>query len=92
MRMQMKFALLTILCLLTAFAAAETKPVVVFIATGGTIAMKIDPVKHAPVPAISGRPAGHGAGRLEVRHRRGEERFQRAVGLHGPGALDGAHS
>jgi L-asparaginase len=28
--------------------------VVQLIATGGTIAMKIDPVKHAPVPAISG--------------------------------------
>ena len=35
-------------------AAAQTKPVVKFIATGGTIAMKIDPVKKAPVPAISG--------------------------------------
>ncbi len=30
------------------------KPLVQFIATGGTIAMKIDPVKMAPVPAISG--------------------------------------
>ena len=30
------------------------QPVVVLIATGGTIAMKIDPVKIAPVPAISG--------------------------------------
>lgn len=29
-------------------------PVVSLIATGGTIAMKIDPVKNAPVPAISG--------------------------------------
>jgi L-asparaginase/Glu-tRNA(Gln) amidotransferase subunit D len=28
--------------------------VVRLIATGGTIAMKIDPVKKAPVPAISG--------------------------------------
>src|SRR5438105_8174878 len=34
--------------------ATQDKPVVVLIATGGTIAMKIDPVKHAPVPAISG--------------------------------------
>jgi L-asparaginase len=33
---------------------AQSKPVVQFIATGGTIAMKIDPVKNAPVPAISG--------------------------------------
>ena len=29
-------------------------PVVILIATGGTIAMKIDPVKLAPVPAITG--------------------------------------
>jgi len=49
-----KSVLLTVLCLLATIAAAQTKPVVVFIATGGTIAMKIDPVKHAPVPAISG--------------------------------------
>jgi L-asparaginase len=33
---------------------AQNKPLVYFIATGGTIAMKIDPVKNAPVPAISG--------------------------------------
>src|SRR5271167_2903512 len=35
-------------------AVAADLPVVKLIATGGTIAMKIDPVKHAPVPAISG--------------------------------------
>ena len=45
--------MLTIFCMFTA-AVAQPKPVVVLIATGGTIAMKIDPVKHAPVPAISG--------------------------------------
>jgi L-asparaginase len=50
----MKFALPAVLYLLAAAALAQTKPVVVFIATGGTIAMKVDPVKHAPVPAISG--------------------------------------
>src|SRR5215472_10872319 len=45
----------SILCLLaTASALAQVKPVVVLLATGGTIAMKIDPVKHAPVPAVSG--------------------------------------
>jgi len=33
---------------------AKVPPVVQLIATGGTIAMKIDPVKKAPVPAISG--------------------------------------
>lgn len=38
----------------TSAALAQDKPVVQFIATGGTIAMKIDPVKNAPVPAISG--------------------------------------
>ena len=47
-------ALLGTLLLCSVPAVAQTKPVVVFIATGGTIAMKIDPVKHAPVPAISG--------------------------------------
>jgi L-asparaginase len=46
--------LVVTLCLVSMIAAAQSKPVVVFIATGGTIAMKIDPVKHAPVPAISG--------------------------------------
>ncbi len=35
-------------------AAPSNLPVVRLIATGGTIAMKIDPVKKAPVPAISG--------------------------------------
>ncbi len=35
-------------------AEKDAKPVVQLIATGGTIAMKIDPVKKAPVPAISG--------------------------------------
>src|SRR6516225_9547900 len=34
--------------------APSNLPVCPLIATGGTIAMKIDPVKHAPVPAISG--------------------------------------
>ena len=34
--------------------ARPALPVVRLIATGGTIAMKIDPVKKAPVPAISG--------------------------------------
>jgi len=32
----------------------KSLPVVTLIATGGTIAMKIDPVKQAPVPAITG--------------------------------------
>jgi L-asparaginase len=54
MRTKTKSALLAIACLLGTAIRAESKPVVVLIATGGTIAMKIDPVKHAPVPAISG--------------------------------------
>src|SRR5215813_15023402 len=54
MRPQVGFVFLTVVWLLAAEAVAQTKPVVVFFATGGTIAMKIDPVKHAPVPAISG--------------------------------------
>lgn len=46
--------LLFIAVLLPAGASAADLPVVKMIATGGTIAMKIDPVKNAPVPAISG--------------------------------------
>jgi L-asparaginase len=49
-----KFALATLLCFVAAVAAAQNKPTVVLFATGGTIAMKIDPVKRAPVPALSG--------------------------------------
>ncbi|MDF1581207.1 MAG: asparaginase [Desulfuromonadales bacterium] len=44
-----------LICLiLTPTLAMAELPVVKLIATGGTIAMKIDPVKNAPVPAISG--------------------------------------
>ena len=55
----MNTRLLSVLALACAAAArAQTEPqqlpVVRLIATGGTIAMKIDPVKKAPVPAISG--------------------------------------
>jgi L-asparaginase len=41
-------------CAAAASAQPQSQPVVRLIATGGTIAMKIDPVKKAPVPAISG--------------------------------------
>jgi L-asparaginase len=51
---RMKSAILTLLYLLNTVGVAQNKPVVVFIATGGTIAMKIDPTTHAPVPAILG--------------------------------------
>ena len=55
MRNRFAAVLLGSACLIAASAFADdTKPVVVFFATGGTIAMKIDPIKHAPVPAISG--------------------------------------
>lgn len=41
--------------LIAAFTAfAKSKPVVQFLATGGMIALKIDPVKNALVPAILG--------------------------------------
>ncbi|RJQ81892.1 MAG: asparaginase [Desulfobacteraceae bacterium] len=43
----------TMIFVLTGIALAAL-PIVKLIATGGTIAMKIDPVKKAPVPAISG--------------------------------------
>jgi L-asparaginase len=51
---KMKPVLLALIVLIVTAAFAQTQPVVVFLATGGTIAMKIDPVKKAPVPAISG--------------------------------------
>ncbi|AIY40940.1 L-asparaginase [Collimonas arenae] len=41
-------------CLVSGAALAQGKPVVQFIATGGTIAMKVDPVTKGVVPAISG--------------------------------------
>lgn len=52
--------------------AQPAPPVVVLLATGGTIAMKIDPVKRAPVPALTGEdlvaivPALSTTARLEV--------------------------
>ena len=52
--LKIKALVLALSCLAAMPGAAQTKPVVKFIATGGTIAMKIDPVKKAPVPAISG--------------------------------------
>ncbi|RON52738.1 L-asparaginase [Pseudomonas frederiksbergensis] len=42
------------ICLAAMDASAQAQPVVQFIATGGTIAMKIDPVTKGVVPAISG--------------------------------------
>lgn len=49
-------AAIAALCLAcgTALAQAPARPVVQFIATGGTIAMKVDPVTKGVVPAISG--------------------------------------
>lgn len=52
--MKLKTAIVTAALMTTITSFAQNKPVVHFIATGGTIAMKIDPVKNAPVPAISG--------------------------------------
>lgn len=52
--MKLKQAVVSLALLAATAAFAQNKPVVQFIATGGTIAMKIDPVKNAPVPAISG--------------------------------------
>src|SRR5215217_6057320 len=46
------FALATALA--AAPALAQDRPTVAVVATGGTIAMKVDPVTHAPVPAVSG--------------------------------------
>ncbi len=33
---------------------AQDRPTVAIVATGGTIASKVDPITHAPVPAVSG--------------------------------------
>jgi L-asparaginase len=52
--MSLKKTVFGLALMAAATAFAQTKPVVQFLATGGTIAMKIDPVKNAPVPAISG--------------------------------------
>lgn len=52
--MKLKTTILSIALMAASTALAQNKPVIQFIATGGTIAMKIDPVKKAPVPAISG--------------------------------------
>lgn len=51
---KMSFVLAGLLAAIVTSVSAQEKPTVQFIATGGTIAMKIDPVKKAPVPAISG--------------------------------------
>lgn len=71
--MKRSTTLLAGLCVsLMSSAFAQEKPTVQFIATGGTIAMKIDPVKNAPVPAISGDdllatvPEVAGLARIEV--------------------------
>lgn len=42
------------MCSAATAATAQTRPVVQFVATGGTIAMKVDPVTKGVVPAISG--------------------------------------
>jgi len=56
-RAALKLTTIALLCLTvlhTTAIAQNNLPVCPLIATGGTIAMKIDPAKKAPVPAISG--------------------------------------
>lgn len=48
------FILLAFLLVAIPLSVQADLPVVKLISTGGTIAMKIDPVKQAPVPAITG--------------------------------------
>ena len=77
-------------CLIAASAFADdTKPVVEFFATGGTIAMKIDAIKPAPVPATCGEdliatcrtsPSTQGSSKQPLEH---------PLRLHGPAALVG---
>ena len=52
-KMHLGLALASILFLFFAAQVQAQLPVVKLIATGGTIAMKIDPVSKAPVPAIT---------------------------------------
>ena len=54
MRLFHKVLSIFVICAASAAASAQTKPVVQFIATGGTIAMKVDPATKGVVPAISG--------------------------------------
>ena len=44
--------------------AAEL-PKIAVVATGGTIAMKLDPTTHAPVPALSGGDLGSAVPKLK---------------------------
>ena len=53
-KFQLLIAAACIVLFLLPMSAKAQLPVVKLIATGGTIAMKIDPVKKAPVPAITG--------------------------------------
>ena len=53
-KLQLLAASITLIVSTATTHAQPAQPVVALIATGGTIAMKIDPVKKAPVPAISG--------------------------------------
>ena len=57
---------------------------------GGTIATKIDPVKQAPVPAISGEDLLARLHRQRSTQGRGQERLQCTVRPHGPAAVDRA--
>ncbi|NLX18803.1 MAG: asparaginase [Desulfobulbus sp.] len=54
LRCHLPVIIMALSLLLSPLSAWAELPVVALIATGGTIAMKIDPVKKAPVPAISG--------------------------------------
>ena len=65
------FALLALIASPSILDAQNNLPVCPLIATGGTIAMKIDPVKKAPVPAISGEDLGQRfLGSNHIRRRR----------------------
>jgi len=52
------------LTLLASRADAAEPPKIAVVATGGTIAMKLDPTTHAPVPALSGEDLVSGTGPL----------------------------
>ena len=52
--MSQRIGVLCIVCLFCRLACAGPLPTIVVVATGGTIAMKVDPESGGPVPALSG--------------------------------------
>ena len=72
----------------SAVAVDGALPVCQLIATGGTIAMKIDPVKGAPVPALSGEDLVAGERACPVAQGGENGRHGRTVPIRRPGCTE----